>query len=119
MVNNIKPENGNAKWIAIAQAELERRGTTMPTMEISGHAIDRASLNPAIRAIWRETSLPDEGLNSWLLRVGQLAQCEGLVEKNDREMVCYYIGIKWVFDVGNNWPTLKTLMPKKGRDDQD
>lgn len=43
-----------------AQAELDRRGTTLPTIDISHHAIDRASLN--CRKIWHETSLEDEGI---------------------------------------------------------
>jgi len=110
MVDQLDESN---PWFAIAQTELNRRGTTIPTIEISGHAIDRASLNPATRAIWHETSNKDEGLHSWLTRMGQEAQIKGLVEKTGDEMICYYLDIKWVFTVGNCYPSLKTLMPKK------
>lgn len=37
----------------LAAAELERRGTQTPEVEVSGHAIDRASLN--CRKTWHET----------------------------------------------------------------
>lgn len=90
----------------IAQAELERRGTTVPTeLEISGHAIDSASLR--VRKIWHETRNQDEGLHSWLYRLGSLA----LKEANGEEAIVY-LGIKWVFVYGDFYPTLKTVMPK-------
>jgi hypothetical protein len=116
MVNELEQEN---PWRAIAEAELKRRGTVLPQIDISGHAIDRASLNPKVRAIWHETSNPDEGLHAWLVRAGQEARITGLVEKQGDDEVAYYGGIKWVFELGNNWPTLKTLMPKERRDTDD
>ena len=42
----------------VAQAELDRRGTTVPELDISGHAIDRASL--VCRRTWHQTSEPGE-----------------------------------------------------------
>ena len=65
------------KWLAntpehkaheIAKAELARRGTVTPDLEVSGHAIDRASLS--CRKIWHQTASSDqEGLHAWLSRV--------------------------------------------------
>ena len=52
----------------MAEAELERRGDTMPAeIEISNHAIDKASLR--VRKAWHTDRQQDEGLYSWLVRI--------------------------------------------------
>lgn len=93
----------------IAESELERRGTTMPEMEISGHAIDRASL--CCRRTWHETREKDEGLHAWLLRIGK----EALVKGMDDDGRCFHMGMKIVFEKNEIWPTMKTVMIDKGR----
>lgn len=50
----------------IAQAELDRRGTVTPKIEISGHAIDRASQR--CLGVWQRTRKDDEGIHAWLSR---------------------------------------------------
>ena len=90
----------------IAKAELERRGTVMPTIEISGHAIDRASLT--CRKIWHNDRGENEGLNAWLLRVSAEALEKG--EKQDDKIL--WKGMKFVFQTGKVYPTLKTIMRK-------
>ncbi len=59
--------NENAPMANVAQAEFERRGDTMPKVELSGHAIDNASLR--VRKIWHEDRGEDEGIYSWLTRI--------------------------------------------------
>lgn len=90
----------------IAAAELKRRGTTTPELEISGHAIDRVSL--FCRSIWHYTRNEDEGIHSWLVRVSQeaLASVDGKPEGK-----VLYLGMKFVFEIDGVWPVVKTVMP--------
>jgi len=92
----------------IAKAELDRRGTVMKTdLEVSGHAIDRASLKCG--QIWATTKQDkNEGIYSWLTRVAN----EALKERPKQEEI-YYKGLKLVFAFGEYYPTLKSVMPSK------
>lgn len=87
-----------------ARAELDRRGTVTPEIEISGHAIDRASLR--VRKIWHESRRENEGLHAWLCRMGKEALMEG--EKRGDKIA--YAGVLWVFDQNGAWPLLKSVM---------
>ena len=89
----------------IAQAEFERRGDTMPKVELSGHAIDNASLR--VRKIWHETREKDEGIYTWLQRVTLEAIEKG--EHLDGGKIKYQ-GMKLVIAEGEEFPTLKTIM---------
>ena len=90
----------------IAKAELDRRGTITPMFDISGHAIDSASLR--LRKLWHETAKsPDEGLHAWLCRMVSEALSK---TKPDENGYIYHNGIKMVFESGE-WPVLKTVMP--------
>jgi hypothetical protein len=105
------------KWVAnekghncgaIARAELARRGSVTPTIEVSGHAIDRASLN--CRHLWHATRGDEEGLHAWLCRLAQEALLKG--EKiNDEKYE--WAGMLLVYEVGELYPVLKTVMPAK------
>ncbi len=89
-----------------AQEELDRRGTVIPELEVSGHAVDRASQR--CLKVWRKERKEDEGLHHWLVRMSMEAiNVHGLKEK------IHYKGLKMVFTVDNKWPTLKTVMPRK------
>lgn len=92
-----------------AKAELERRGTVTPEIEISGHAIDSASLR--IRKIWHQSSNPNEGLHAWLCRLAPLALKDG--ERMDGKI--RYGGVLWVFGEDGEWPILKTVMIDKSK----
>lgn len=105
--------NQNAPMVDYARAELERRGDTMPTVEISGHAIDKASLR--VRKIWHETRGQEEGLYSWLSRIVLEALEKG--EKMDEEQY-YYLGMKLVVARGAEFPSLKSIMPSKKKLDK-
>jgi uncharacterized protein (DUF3820 family) len=98
------------RWTKIAVLELKRRGTTTPTIEVSGHAIDRASQH--CLSIWQgeETG---EGLSSWLRRLAQEAIDNG---EKYREDAYLYRGMKFCFELEGNWPILKTVMRAKQND---
>ena len=92
-------------WRALAKAEHERRGNTYPTIELTGHAIDNASLR--CRKIWHETRNEDEGLYSWLMRVTLEA-----IEKGERleSGKIRWKSMKFVIQEGEEFPILKTIM---------
>lgn len=91
----------------IAKAELDRRGTVTPDLDISGHAIDRASLK--LRKTWHESRGKDEGIHAWLVRICTEALAEF---EPDNEGRIFYNGMKLIFESGE-WPVLKTIMPYK------
>ena len=91
----------------IAQAELDRRGSVRPEMEVSGHAIDRASLQ--CRKIWHETRHDGEGIHAWLVRMATEARNKAVVDHKGRYL---HQGMKFAFEDGAEWPSLKTVMPQ-------
>ena len=99
MVNEKAPQ-----W-EVAKAEFERRGDTMPKVELSGHAIDNASLR--VRKIWHETRGKDEGLYTWLQRMTLEAREKG--ERLESGKIKYK-GMKFVIAEGAEFPILKTIM---------
>lgn len=112
-------QNAAAPAVDIAKAELERRGTFTPTVEVSGHAIDRASLS--CRKTWHQTAKDDqEGLHAWLCRVA----AESLATVPVPELTAMgadvsveHLGMRFVFIFGECWPVLKTVMrAKRGAD---
>lgn len=93
-----------------AKAELERRGTVTPQIDISGHAIDRASQR--LLPLWQKDLMPEEGLHAWLARRGYEAwQMICVTEKDKVE----YLGVIWAFERDGDWPVLKTVMYKGER----
>jgi hypothetical protein len=104
------------KWLAntpnhkaqeIAKAELERRGTTTPTIEVSGHAIDRASIS--CRRQWHETKKDEnEGIHAWLCRMAQEALDQGQDVKGKK----LWNGLLFAYEMDGCWPVLKTVMPE-------
>lgn len=92
----------------IARAELERRGTTLPELEVSGHALDRASMN--CLDVWRKTRQKDEGINAWLLRVSKAALEAGDRDKQGRYR---FQGMLFAFERDGEWPVLKTVIRKQ------
>ena len=111
LANTAGLNGGNAD---IAKAELKRRGSTLPTIELSGHAIDRASTS--CRRIWHETAKDEnEGLYSWLVRIAQKALDsteDGLQDHGEPgDFEVKYLGLKLVFSMGEYYPILKTVHP--------
>ena len=95
---------------AIAKAELERRGTTTPDLDVSGHAIDRASLS--CRHLWHQTRGDEEGIHAWLCRMAAAALAEG----TERDGKIAHAGLLFAFERDGVWPVLKTVMPDKRRE---
>jgi hypothetical protein len=89
----------------LARVEFDRRGDTMPKVELTGHAIDNASLR--VLRKWHETSRQDEGLYSWLQRMTLEAIESG--ERLDSGKIKYQ-GMKFVVEMGEEYPVLKTIM---------
>jgi hypothetical protein len=91
----------------IAKSELNRRGTNLQhDVEITPHAVDKASLR--VRKIWHQTCNENEGIYTWLSRIAGQA----IAEKGKNEII-RYLGIKFIFKIGNNYPILKTVIPLK------
>ena len=113
---------GYLKWILneipssqeaykLAESELNRRGDTMPSeVEISNHAIDKASLR--VRLAWHNDRGKDEGLYSWLVRISMEA-LDSKNQENEQNERMNHKGCKLVFTYGNFYPTLKTVMNDK------
>ncbi len=101
--------NETDNYKELAQAELDRRGVILePEMELSGHAIDRASIY--CLGWWEHSRLSkNEGIHAWLYRVASEALEKG--EKEDGKV--YYNGLKFIFKFGAVFPILKTIMPTK------
>jgi len=98
----------------IAQAELDRRGTRTPELDVSGHAVDRASIK--CHHIWSQKRRLEEGIHSWLCRVAKEAidaasEGENVVDDQGR---VHHGGMIFVFDSDSEWPVLKTIYPEKG-----
>lgn len=93
----------------IAQAEIDRRGAQRPTVDVSGHAIDRASLE--LRTYWLKDRKEREGIYSWLCRKAQEALEHG---RTDKQGVIRLGGIRFVFERETQWPVLKTVTPGNG-----
>lgn len=98
-----------ADWAA---AEMKRRGTVTPDIEISGHAINRASL--LLLDQWEHSRFDNEGLHAWLCRIAKEAH-----EHGDRHKTkpgrSYYEGMTFQFALDVTWPVLKTIFPTRKR----
>ena len=95
---------------AIAKAELDRRGTTLTyQLDITGHAIDRAST--VALDLWQKTRKKDEGLHAWLHRLAHEALGRG---DGDDDGGYAHMGLRFVIERDMEWPVLKTVIRKKG-----
>ncbi len=98
--------NSDVPQRALAKAEFKRRGDTMPIVELSGHAVDNASLR--VRKIWHETAInKDEGLYSWLQRMTLQALEQGVQLESGK---IKYLGMKFVIEQGEEFPVLVSIM---------
>ncbi len=96
----------------IAKSELERRGIPLANapIEISGHAIDSASLR--VWKIWKSTRASAKvGLHAWLIETVIDALSHGEPNSDGR---INYNGMILVLARGELWWTLKTVMRESG-----
>lgn len=104
---------------AMAMAELQRRGTTPDQeVEITNHAVDRASLNFTRR--WHKDTFgqdPRPGLYSWLYKKTAAAWHRVKARPAPGEIVrVEHEKIIFVFQGGMHSPILKTVMKKDSND---
>ena len=104
--------NARHQYADHAKAELERRGTVTPEIDVSGHAIDRASL--LCLDAWRLQSVADEGIHAWLVRMAQAALKEGAIPPEHPERRTW-AGLSFRFELDGVWPVLKTVLPASKR----
>lgn len=93
----------------IAKAELKRRGTIdteLSRLEVSYHAIDRASLY--FMDMYLDQAEEQEGFYSWLYRKANAA-----TKRVDDKNIAVVDGIKFVFSKGNEFYVLKTVVPTR------
>ena len=93
------------EWRELAKSEFERRGDTMPVAEITGHAIDKASLR--VLHLWDTLRGRREGLYSWLMRLTLDALKKGRKLPNGKTK---YLGMLLLIEKGVEFPVLKTIM---------
>lgn len=97
--------NSRHSRAGIAGAELARRGSGTPDMEVTAHAVDRASLRCI--DLWESTRQDEEGLHAWLARMAAEALA---ADRADDQGRFQYGGIKFVFEQAGVWPVLKTVL---------
>lgn len=98
-------EEETVGWEA-AQKELDRRGTKFPDIEISAHAIDRASTR--VLGVWQNTRFEDEGLYSWLVRMTEDAMKLG--ESDEACERFKYMNISFIVEQKYVIPVLKSVI---------
>jgi len=95
---------GEHKGAKLALAELKRRGTITAGVEVSGHAVDRAS--QVLIGKWMELRTGNEGIHAWLCRMAFEARERG--KKVDDKY--RFAGMLFVFAEGALFPVLTTVM---------
>ena len=89
-----------------ARAELHRRGTVEPNIEVTAHAIDRASTR--LLGMFTLEAKPNEGLHSWLSRTAEEALDQASEPMCDNYKVSYR-DVIFVFDMKFVVPVLKSV----------
>lgn len=97
--------NRRTQMWEVAKAELDRRGSVTPEFDITGHAMDRASLH--CWPCWRRTMRQNEGIHAWLIRMARDARERNDVDHQGRYV---YLGMAFAFQDDGIWPVLKTVV---------
>lgn len=93
----------------LAQVELNRRGATAPVVEISAHALDRASQR--LLGLWQRDCRGRVGLHTWLTQQATAAWQNQVA--GDKSGHYLHQGCVFVFSVTGLWPILKTVFRKE------
>lgn len=101
----VRTEHQLAGW---AKEELARRGTVVPDVDITAHAIDRVSTKAL--DIYRRECREGEGLHSWIARMANAALATAPIEKDHY----LHAGIEWIFDDSGALPVLMTVTREQG-----
>lgn len=86
-----------------AREEIERRGVPQRTLEVSDHAIDKASTR--FCQIWQAETCMSVGLLTWLSKRAEQA-LESVPARTDEKMKISHAGIVFVFDLSTTVPFL-------------
>lgn len=92
----------------IAAAEWARRGTMTPDLDVSGHAVDRASLFGL--NVWKATRQNGEGLHAGLYRIAAEALT---ADDTDAQGRYHRHGLIFAFEQDGVWPVLKTVLRRQ------
>lgn len=98
----------------VARAELARRGSVIPEMDISPHAINRASTRlyeryQSSRQPARDSDTDPEGLWNWLYRLAHKALRSG----TQVDGKIHHKGLVFIFKFDGEWPVLKSVMENR------
>lgn len=88
-----------------AARELHRRGSVLPEIEISYHAIDRFSQRFLQR--WFDYRKDKEGIYSYIHRITKFAW--GRIKDYPDKSKITIKGMTFIFERENKWPVLKTI----------
>lgn len=95
--------NAGCPMTKYAESELVRRGTIMHEIEISSHAINKASLRFFNK--WLKEKGEEEGFYTWLHKLA----CDALKNGEKRGDKIVYNRMRFVFEYGT-FPVLKSVM---------
>lgn len=111
---NLEPPHSQAE---VAREELDRRGTVVPDLDVSNHAINRVSqsLLHVYLTDRRTEQHGPEGIYNWLCRVAQEAldnlEIRGGSLDDEGRATVEHMGLKFVFGNTAYWPVLLTVAP--------
>lgn len=90
-----------------ARAEMRRRGMTVYGLEVTAHAVDRASLR--LPKHFLDTRKREEGLHAWLGRMAEEALSTATRPCGKVNIRVQHHGIIWVFDLRFEIPVLMSV----------
>jgi hypothetical protein len=99
--------NGRGNLAAMAKKELARRKMELYSIEITAHAVDRASTRFGLQ--WAQTSNAGEGIHAWLGRVAEEA-LEKIDLTKERGSLCVtHRSMVFAFDLRFVTPVLTSV----------
>lgn len=98
----------------VARAELYRRGFDVNIVEVSSHAVDRASQR--VLAVWQSETNGGIGIHSWLVKKANEALKAG-PEKSGEQLRVDLGGIVYLFDMKMVIPVLISVWIKGEKED--
>jgi hypothetical protein len=108
----VETKGGTVPFSEVAAAEIKRRGERRQDIDVSGHAIDRMSTKHL--QVWYQNRQTDEGLLSFMQRVGLEAWSNRWTlptsrDEKDGSWKIFYLNVDWViFEMAI--PVIKTVI---------
>jgi hypothetical protein len=95
---------------------MRRRGMTVYAVEVTAHAVDRASLR--LPAVFLKSRLQHEGLNTWLGRVAEEALKQAVKPDGKINIQVPYLDVVWAFDLRFEVPVLRSVWLPNEQEDE-